>query len=71
MELSRQRPKSSAAKTAARMKPYRGPPIASLTAPIASGPTAADTHVKKRITPETAPCSDFGKQLIPLELTVG
>src|ERR1039458_2400734 len=35
------------------------------------GAKAAPPHVKKRITPETAPCSLLLKQLIPFELMVG
>ena len=62
---------NSAANPAASTKPYLGSPIASLTAPIASGPKTAETHVKNKITPATAPCSDFGKQLMPFELMVG
>src|SRR4249919_1912793 len=62
---------SRPAKTVARIKPYRGEPKASLMAPIASGPRAAAPQVKKRITPATAPCSVFLKQLMPLELMVG
>ena len=45
--------------------------MASLTAPIASGATTADTQVKNRMTPAAAPCSAFGMQLIPFELIVG
>jgi hypothetical protein len=40
-------------------------------AAMASGASTADTHVKKRITPAAAPCSDFGTQLMPFELIVG
>ena len=46
-------------------------PNASLTAAMASGPTAAAKAVKNRITPATAPCSDGGKQLMPFEFNVG
>ena len=38
---------------------------------MAKGPNAAAAQVKNRITPATAPCSDFGKQLIPFEFSVG
>src|SRR5690349_11093819 len=70
-QLSSSPTNSKPAKPVARMNPYFGWPIASLTAPIANGPTTADRQVKKRITPAMAPCSDFGKQLIPLELMLG
>ena len=46
-------------------------PNASLTAPIASGASTAETQVKKRMTPAPAPWSAFGRQLIPFELIVG
>jgi hypothetical protein len=55
----------------ARAKPYFAWPMASLTAPMANGPTTAETQVKNKITPAIAPCSDFGNQLIPLELMLG
>ena len=42
---------SSAAKPVASQNPYTIRPNASLTAPIASGASTADTHVKKRMTP--------------------
>src|SRR5690349_12465063 len=38
---------------------------------MASGPNAAATAVKNRITPAAAPCCDLRKQLMPLELSVG
>src|SRR5690242_8947446 len=38
---------------------------------MASGPTTAAQQVKNRMTPATVPCSDLGKQLMPLELIVG
>src|SRR5580765_7382657 len=38
---------------------------------MASGPNTAATHVKNRITPDTAPCSGLRKQLMPFELSVG
>ena len=63
--------KSSAAKPVASENPYSIRPNASLTAPMASGASTADAHVKKRITPAPAPCSDFGRQLMPFELIVG
>ena len=63
--------KRSAANPVARMNPYLACPITSLTAPIAKGPVTADKQVKKRITPAIEPCSDFGKQLMPLELMLG
>ena len=46
----------SPANTAAKTNPYLGPPNASLTAPMAKGPTAAPVAVKNKITPATAPC---------------
>ena len=48
-----------------------GPPMASLIAPIESGASTADKHVKNRSTPAAAPCSDFGTLLMPFELIVG
>src|SRR5437763_869947 len=63
--------KSSAAKMVARTKPYLGCWNTSLTHPMASGPSAAAVQVKNRITPETAPCSVLGKQLMPFEFSVG
>ena len=62
----------SPAKRVASMKPYLAfCPKASLTAPIAKGPKAAPAAVKNKITPATAPCSTFGKQLMPFEFSVG
>jgi len=70
-QLSSAPAKSRAAKPVASEKPYAICPNASLTAPIASGASTADAQVKNRITPAPAPCSDFGRQLMPFELIVG
>src|SRR5690606_15905102 len=61
---------SSSANTVASTKPARGVCQASLTAPMASGPAAAASAVKNRITPAAAPCWWRGKQLMALELSV-
>jgi len=69
--VEKQADEKEACETSAKIKPYFGPPKASLMAPIANGPKAAAPQVKNRMTPDTAPCSVFRKQLMPLELIVG
>ncbi len=71
IQLSRSPANNNAANPVARTKPYFGPPMASLTAPIARGASTAERHVKNRSTPAPAPCSDLARQLMPLELMVG
>src|SRR6185436_15288408 len=64
-QLNRRPANSTTASAAASQKPCAMSPVASLTAPMTSGATTADTQVKNRMTPAAAPCSAFGTQLMP------
>lgn len=55
--------KRSAAERVASENPYAIAPKASLTAPMANGASTAEAHVKKRMTPAAAPCSDSGSSV--------